>query len=92
MVNDQDFPKLTGGTRQRGIGQRRIRYYYLISTLLQSTQKSKMDFIQMQEQHLRANRERNRKCHSILCDSKCKVKGCNSVIKIRAKITNSISN
>ena len=29
MVNDQDFPKLTGGTRQRGggIGQRRIRYY-----------------------------------------------------------------
>ena len=27
MVNDQDFPKLTGGTRQRGgTGQRRIRY------------------------------------------------------------------
>ena len=26
MVNDQDFPKLTGGTRQRGgTGQRRIR-------------------------------------------------------------------
>ena len=28
MINDQDFPKLTGGTRQRGggTGQRRIRY------------------------------------------------------------------
>ena len=26
MVNDQDFPKLTGGTRQRVTGQRRIRY------------------------------------------------------------------
>ena len=27
VVNDQDFAKPTGGTRQRGAGQRRIQYY-----------------------------------------------------------------
>ena len=35
MVNDQDFPKLTGGTRQRrGTGQRRIRYSLPIDTVV----------------------------------------------------------
>ena len=30
MVNDQDFPKLTGGLDKGGTGQRRIRYIYQI--------------------------------------------------------------
>ena len=38
IVNDQDFPKLTGGLdKGGGTGQRRIRYYFLASDVERSS-------------------------------------------------------